>query len=194
MTVLLVFKIASKGKRFTLIQRGSCMKYLFLSSVAFGIFVAGCARLSEDQLWQKAEETRAKGNYDSTIQVCQTLIRQYPDGKNASAALYMLGDVCQNAKHDYPAAVNYYHAFVTRYPDLNATPVAMFVIGFIYNNNLQMLDSARAAYNAFIAKFPKHELAASARFELDNLGKTPDEIIATKKDVAEKSKKPPKKK
>ena len=66
----------------------------------------------------------------------------------------------------------------------------MFFIGFIYNNNLQMYDSARIAYQNFIAKFPNHELAASAKFEIDNLGKTPDEIIGTKKELAVKTKKP----
>ena len=170
------------------------MKSILYSALALGIVFAGCAKLSEDQLWQKVEETRVRGNYDSTIQVCQTLLKEYPDGKNASAALYMLGDMSQNATHNYAAAVNYYHAFVTKYPDLNSTPVAMFVMGFIYNNNLQMVDSARAAYNVFLAKFPNHELAASAKFELDNLGKTPDEIIAMKKSMDEKPKKLHKKK
>ena len=175
-------------------SKGSCMKSIVYFIIALGIVLPGCARLSEDQLWQKVEETRARGNYDSTIQVCQTLLKQYPDGKDASAALYMLGDISQNATHNYAAAVNYYHAFASKYPDLNSTPVAMFVIGFIYNNNLQMVDSARVAYNAFLAKFPNHELAASATFELDNLGKTPDEIIAMKKSLDEKSKKSSKKK
>lgn len=170
------------------------MKSMLYSAAAAVLLLAGCAKLTEDQLWQKVEDTRKTGNYDSTIQVCQALLRQYPDGKDASAALYMIGETYQNGKHDYHAAINYYHAFVNKYPDLNSTPVAMFVIGFVYNNNLQMIDSARVAYQAFIEKFPNHELAPSAKFELDNLGKTPDEIIAIKKDLAEKSKQSARKK
>jgi TolA-binding protein len=171
------------------------MKSILFGAAAAVILLAGCAKqFTEDELWQKVEETRANGNYDSTIQVCQSLLKRYPEGTKAPAALYMLGDICQNSKHDYPAAVNYYHAFVTKYPNLNSTPVAMFVIGFIYNNNLQMFDSARVAYQAFMEKFPNHELVVSAKFELDNLGKTPDEIIAMKKELADKSKKPDKKK
>jgi TolA-binding protein len=170
------------------------MKSSLFSAAAILLFLSGCAKLTEDQLWQKIEETQANGNYDSTIQVCQTLLKQYPEGKDASAALYKIGEIYQNGKHDYPAAVNYYHAFVNKYPDLNSTPVAMFVIGFIYNNNLQMIDSARATYQEFVARFPNHELAASAKFELDNLGKTPDEIIAMKKDASEKQKKSARKK
>ena len=69
----------------------------------------------------------------------------------------------------------------------------MFVIGFIYNNNLQMLDSARAAYLAFLQRFPNHDLSASAKFELENLGRTPDAIIGPQKEVAVKPRKSGKK-
>ncbi|HTR81822.1 MAG TPA: tetratricopeptide repeat protein [Bacteroidota bacterium] len=162
------------------------MKALCCFAAGAAVLLAGCARFTEDQLWSKIENARANGNPDSTIQVCQLLLKQYPEGKDAPAALYMIAETYQDGKHDYRNAVNYYHAFVTRYADLNSTPVAMFLIGFIYNNNLQMTDSARMAYEEFIAKFPNHELAASAKFEIDNLGKTPDEIMAIKKAAEEK--------
>ena len=155
---------------------------------------AGCRKLTEDELWQKVELSRANTNFDSTIQVCQTILKQYPEGPRASAAMYMIAETYQNGKHDYHAAVDYYHAFATKYPDLNSTPVAMFVIGFIYNNNLQMYDSARVAYQAFITGFPTHELTTSAQFEVDNLGKTADEIIAMRKELVDKNKKPSKRK
>jgi TolA-binding protein len=140
--------------------------------------------MTEDELWQKVEQARTGSNFDSTIQVCQRIVQEYPNGPKASAALYLLGETYQNGKHDYHTAINYYQAFVKKYPDLNATPVAMFIIGFIYNNNLQMIDSAKIAYREFVAKFPNHELASSAQFELENLGKSPDEIIGTNKDTA----------
>ncbi len=152
------------------------------------LFLAGCAKMTEDEMWQKAEQSRASGNVDSTIQMCQAILREYPDGKNASAALFMLGET-YNGKNDFRAAVNYYGAFVKKYPDSSSTPLAMFFIGFIYNNNLQIADSARVAYQNFITRFPAHELAASAKFELDNLGKTPDEIIGMKKEITAKTKK-----
>jgi TolA-binding protein len=119
--------------------------------------------------------------------MCQTILKEYPNGRKASAATYLLGETYQNGKHDYHAAVNYYQAFVRKYPDLNSTPVAIFVIGFIYNNNLQMGDSAKIAYQEFIAKFPNHELALSAKFELENIGKSPDDIMRANKDVAAKA-------
>ena len=158
------------------------------------LLLIGCTKMTEDELWQKVDQSRASGNSDSTIQMCQAILKEYPEGKNASAAMYLIAETYQNSKHDYHAAVYYYSAFVKKYPDLNSTPVAMFITAFIYNNNLQMFDSARVAYENFIAKFPNHELAASAKFEIDNLGKTPDEIIGVKKELAVKTKKTARKK
>jgi TolA-binding protein len=169
------------------------MKFIVYIVPCVILFLIGCAKMTEDELWQKVEQSRASGNTDSTIQMCQAILKEYPEGKNASAALFMLAET-YNGKHDYHAAVNCYGAFVKKYPDLNSTPLAMFFIGFIYNNNLQMFDSARIAYQNFITRFPNHELAASAKFEIDNLGKTPDEIIGAKKELAVKTKKPSKKK
>ncbi len=169
------------------------MKFIIYIIPCITLLLIGCTKMTEDELWQKVEKSRASGNADSTIQVCQTILKEYPEGKNASAALYLIAETYQNGKQDYRAAVNYYSTFVKRYPDLNSTPVAMFIIAFIYNNNLQMFDSARIAYQDFIARFPNHELAASAKFEIDNLGKTPDEIIGAHKELAVKPKKPSKK-
>ena len=172
------------------------MKLMVSFIVCSSLFLFGCSKMTDDELWQKVEQSRATGNFDSTIQVCQMVVREYPNGQKASAALYLLGETYQNGKHDYHTAINYYQAFVKKYPDLNSTPVAMFIIGFIYNNNLQKIDSARIAYQEFVTKFPNHELASSAKFELENLGKNPDEIIGTNKDVAVKGgkSKSPKKK
>ena len=169
------------------------MKFIVYAIPCVFLFLIGCAKMSEDELWQKVEQSRASGNADSTVQMCQAILKEYPEGKNASAALFMLAET-YNAKHDFHAAVNSYSAFVKKYPDLNSTPLAMFFIGFIYNNNLQMPDSARIAYENFIARFPNHDLAASAKSEIDNLGKTPDEIIDAKNKVAAKAKTPSKNK
>jgi len=49
--------------------------------------------------------------------------------------------------------------------------------GFILANDLNMYNEATEAYNLFMETFPKHELAASAKEELDNMGLTPEEIL-----------------
>ena len=53
----------------------------------------------------------------------------------------------------------------------------MFMVGYIFNNDLNMVDSARAAYTRFLERFPEAELATSAQYELDNLGKKPEDLL-----------------
>ena len=40
-----------------------------------------------------------------------------------------------------------------------------------------MIDSARRVYQIFLEKYPSHELATSARFELETLGKDPSSLL-----------------
>lgn len=175
-------------------KESGIMKWMSFIFLGCAFSVLGCTKMSEEELWRRVEQSRTSGNVDSTILVCQEILQEYPAGQKAAPALYSLAESYQNGKHDYRASVIYYRTFVAKYPDLKSTPLAIFVAGFIYNNNLQMTDSARLMYQDFLARFPGHELAASAKFELDNLGKTPDEIIAAGKDVAAKPSQPKKKK
>ena len=153
------------------------MKKIFLAAVAIACVIAGCGKLPEAELWKRVESARANNNADSTIQVCQKIIAEYPQGTTAPAAMYMIGEMYQNGKRDYRAAIGQYRLFIKTYPDLKQTPVALFLIGFLYNNELKMADSAKAADENFIAKYPTHELKSSAEFEISSIGKNPDEII-----------------
>jgi len=51
---------------------------------------------------------------------------------------------------------------------------------FILANELQKLDLAKESYNLFLQKYPSHELANSAREELNNLGIPAEEILKKK--------------
>ena len=53
----------------------------------------------------------------------------------------------------------------------------MFLVGYLYNNELHNTDSAAAAYRRFLERFPQHEMATSAQYELQTLGKSPEELL-----------------
>ncbi len=150
--------------------------YIF-AALSIVFIIAGCGKQSEEELWKHLMQARNDQNFDSTIQVCNTILKEYPNGRLAAPASYMLAESYREGKKDYPRAVELYKEFVQKYPDLNQTPVAMFLIGFIYNNNLNMHDSARVAYQAFVEKYPHHDLTSSAEFELQTLGKSPDQVL-----------------
>jgi TolA-binding protein len=74
-------------------------------------------------------------------------------------------------------AVNAYRVFYAQFPNSKEAPTALFLMGFIYNNELHNIDSARAAYKTFLEKYPGHDLAASAKFEMETLGKDPTTML-----------------
>ncbi|MEK6553013.1 MAG: tetratricopeptide repeat protein, partial [Bacteroidota bacterium] len=77
-------------------------------------------------------------------------------------------------------AVEYYQRLYQQFPKDERAPKALFMSGFILANELRNIDAARLTYQQFLDKFPKHELTTPARTELDNLGKTPEEILQEK--------------
>jgi outer membrane protein assembly factor BamD (BamD/ComL family) len=156
------------------------MKTFSIALVLSALVLAGCSKESEQSLWAKVEASRANNNPDSTIMVCRQIMSSYPTGRLAPGALYMVAETYYRTKHDPRTAAGYYREFIAKYPDLVQTPVAMFLIGFIYNNDLGNTDSAKIGYEQFLAKYPTHDLAKAAHFELDNLGKTADQILTDK--------------
>jgi outer membrane protein assembly factor BamD (BamD/ComL family) len=74
-------------------------------------------------------------------------------------------------------AIDAYGLYCREYPAGKQTPLAMFLIGYLYNNELHDIDSAASAYRRFLERYPDSEMATSARFELNTLGKSPEEAL-----------------
>jgi tetratricopeptide (TPR) repeat protein len=74
-------------------------------------------------------------------------------------------------------AIELYASVLANAPQSPKAATAQFMTGFIYANDLNELDKAKVAYEAFLQKYPNDELAESAKMELQNLGKSPEELI-----------------
>ena len=58
--------------------------------------------------------------------------------------------------------------------------------GFILANDIKDYPAAREVYNKFLSEYPEGELAFSAKAELENLGKDPEEILKEKITASDK--------
>ncbi len=144
------------------------------------ILLAGCSKLTDQQLWDQGVEAQKGERLTEALQSYQQILDEYPKSPKVPEALYAIGSICQNKNLDVYRAIRSYRRIVDEYPTHATATSAMFLIGFIYNNQLRNTDSARIAYEEFLQKYPDNQMAASARFELANLGKNPDEIIDPK--------------
>ena len=66
---------------------------------------------------------------------------------------------------------------LNEYPKSDKIAETIFLKAFIYENLLSNLGLAQKTYNDFLSRFPDHELADDAQAALDNLGKSPEELI-----------------
>jgi tetratricopeptide (TPR) repeat protein len=168
------------------------MMRLTCTILLLGALAAGCGKPPAEESFAKAEaaEVRAVRSVDTvkSSESARTLfhpvigdfskvIEDHPGHVLAEVALFRIATIRNNYTHEIPEALDAYRKYVELYPEGNQAPVSMFLIGYLYNNELHNLDSAAAAYRRFLAKYPDHEMALSAQFELNTLGKPPDDLL-----------------
>ena len=167
------------------------MKFLFSLVLASAFVVAGCSKTTDEELMSKAVEEHKGDNIEAALLAYQEVVDKYPKSPLAPEALYAMGTIFHDKKHDSRKSVDILRKLVAEFPDHATSSNALFLTGFIYNNELKNYDSAKIAYEGFLKRFPTSMLVADARFELENLGKDPAEIIKEKieKDTGKKAKK-----
>ena len=83
----------------------------------------------------------------------------------------------ENSKGNNEKAIKLYDELIRIHPDSEYSPMALFMIGYINANEIKDYERAKKVYAEFLEKYPTSELANSVKFELENMGKSPDELI-----------------
>lgn len=99
-----------------------------------------------------------------------------PDS-SAVDALFKAVALAKNVNKSYAKAIKLLNKIHTEYPESSRASTALFYEGFTYANDLQDYDKAKKVYDQFLAKYPNDPMAVSVMAEIENLGKTPDQII-----------------
>lgn len=154
------------------------MKYLIhpllVGSVAL---LVGCSKPSPEEYLGKATVAINEKNFNVAIEEYEKLIAEYPGSPQAGEAMMTIARIQADEQKDYARAIASYKRYLEAYPDGKQAPIALFLSAYLYHNELHDLDNAKALYEQFLARYPNHEMAVSAKFELDNLGKKPEELL-----------------
>ena len=102
---------------------------------------------------------------------------KYPDDELAPEFLFKAGQRC-NATADHEQALGLFQQVIDKYPKHKIAEEALFLQGYIYENSIQDMTKAKQVYEKFIALYPNSELAEDAKFSIENLGKTPEQIFS----------------
>lgn len=92
------------------------------------------------------------------------------------------------SKENWEGAEQNFKSILDHYPNGEYAAKSIFMIGFINANYTNNLDKGRKYYNKFLEKYPNHDLADDAKYEIQNLGKSIDDLPFLKepeKDVKE---------
>ncbi len=117
------------------------------------------------------------------VRLANRLVKKYeqfaklnPKDSKTPDYLFKGGELAQSTKN-FSKALELWQEVHNNYKSSKRAPQSLFLQGYLYENEFRDLKKAEETYKAFIKKYPTNGFADDAKFSLDNLGKTPDEII-----------------
>lgn len=131
---------------------------------------------NEKHLINDSTRTLNRDLAEKQLKEYASFTEKFPEDNRSEEFLYKAAELA-NSMGKTAVALDYYHSFCEKFPQSKKAPYALFLQAFIYENQLKNLDRARELYTSFLSSYPDHELAKDARFSLDNLGKSEEELI-----------------
>jgi len=160
------------------------MKRFFPLFIIFIILFSACDSNKDKELLASATAKADAKNYTEALKDYQKIIDEYSSSDNAAESLFAVAAMYHmyqipnlSQEESLKKAVTYYEKLYQDFPKNEKAAKSLFMAAFIKANELNQIEGARTDYKTFIEKYPNHELATQARIELDNLGKTPEEIL-----------------
>jgi TolA-binding protein len=106
----------------------------------------------------------------------------YPDDE--ASPLFLLKAAQHSIVLNQPQeAIELLGQVIEKYPKTNFAEEALFLQALTYENNMNDLAQAKEKYELFLKSYPKAELANEAKLAIENLGKSPEEIIESRQQI-----------
>jgi tetratricopeptide (TPR) repeat protein len=164
------------------------MKYL--TTIAFivltGIFLfSSCKSPSErdsSKITSLEEQLKNQGARPDKEQLHELLslyisyADKYPDDSLAQIYLYHGVNLCMGMG-DGEKAMELIDKSINKYPNGMRLAETIFLKAYVYENYLSNFGKATEIYRDFVNRFPTHELADDAGIAIQNMGKTPEELV-----------------
>ena len=100
----------------------------------------------------------------------------FPDDEKTPDYLYKAGEISSALNYSEPA-INFFKVIHDKYPSYKRAPSCLLLQGFIYETQLNDTSKARVIYEQVIQKYPNTQFAIDSKASIDNLGKTPEQLI-----------------
>ena len=100
----------------------------------------------------------------------------FADDSSAADCLFKAAEIA-SAIGRYQQAIIYYQTIQSKYPDFKLAAESLYLQGYIYDNFVDNEVLAKEIYEKVIVRYPKHKLAEDAKYAVQNLGKSDEELI-----------------
>jgi outer membrane protein assembly factor BamD (BamD/ComL family) len=137
---------------------------------------AGTNTSLEKRLFSPAATGFDKVKADSLLAAYESYMKSFPEDSLTLKYTFKAANLAMNM-NDAAHAIEIFDKFMQKYPDDAKARVSMFFKAYIYENQMKNLDKAKEIYLQFIEKYPDGEFAADARIALQNLGKSPEQMV-----------------
>lgn len=160
--------------------------HAFITAVAVALIVASCSsphdklqseiKNLEDSLFADATKMIDKKMAQGLIGKYVEFADEFPDDPETPHTLFKAGDMAMNLNMPQQA-VQIFDRIMNDFPEYEKTPQCLFLKGYVYENDFKDLEKAKQIYEEFLVKYPEDDFADDAAISIQNLGKTPEELI-----------------
>jgi len=161
------------------------MKKITLKSFVLLLLLAACSTQESEitkianleiKLYSETETVFDKEVANQLINAYIGYIDAYPQDDRSAEYLFKSGEVAMGMNMSQQA-LEYYKRVYIDYPNFDKASTSLFLEGFVYETQQGNNAMAQKCYNEFLEKYPNHTLADDAKFSLEHLGKSDEEII-----------------
>ena len=124
----------------------------------------------------KKTETVDRENGILLMEAYVAFEERFPNREHAAGFLFKAGEIAMGVGEPVDA-IRYLDKLYNEHPNFEKRAYGLFLKAFVLENQVFNLDEAKIAYELFLSEFPAHEMADDARASIENLGKTPEQII-----------------
>ena len=158
-----------------------------ITLIIISLMLNFCSGKSDADMFEDASKLLTEKKYSEAVVVYEQILDEFPKGEKASLALFEMAKLYQgqvvknlNPNESLLKSVSLYKKIFTDYPKSEKAESALFMASFILANDVKDYKAAKESYELYLETYPTGSLAKDAKIELENLGKTPEEILRDK--------------
>ena len=130
----------------------------------------------EKRLFSPQSTSFDKAKWDSLITMYDAFCKRFPKDSLVPGYLFNAANISMNTG-DGQKALSLFQQIIDTYPSYTKAPLCLFFKAYVYENLLHDLAKAKEFYLQFIEKYPSNEFVSAARASIQNLGKSPEQMV-----------------